>query len=77
MIRHQQGLLESKREEKGMEKSRPALSEVLEKSTIAADRLEHKELIFTYGGEYLPRHSALLKYSNLWSPLKPQEMIFS
>lgn len=41
--------MESKREEKGMEKSKTALADVLGKSMIAADTLEHKDLTCTYG----------------------------
>lgn len=37
-----------------MEKSKTALADVLEKSMIAADRLEHKNLIFTYRGTVYP-----------------------
>ena len=37
-----------------MEKSKTALADVLEKLMIAADRLEHKDLIFTYGESVYP-----------------------
>lgn len=37
-----------------MEKSKTSLADVLEKSVTAADRLEHKDLIFNYGGTGYP-----------------------
>lgn len=69
-IAHQQGLLESKREEKGMEKSKTALADVLGKSTIAADRLEHKDPTCTYRATAYP---ATLCTSEIFKAMESSE----